>query len=122
MSKRTKLDLKRLVTPLLSAFYAMSGAILLSTLIVVDPGLLHLGAIGALSLIMAVGVFKLDKLILWMAFVVLCLVNAFSFALLINPLMAANVLLQTALVAYVIAIWVATVYLAVKWKRLRLKT
>lgn len=98
-----------------AVFYASSGLLFLFPLFTVEPGLLHFGLIGVLSLITAFGVFKMSRWSLWPAFVVFCLANACSITLLVNPLAATlGSLFQAALILYLILVWAATLYLAIK--------
>jgi len=103
-----------------SVFYAVSGVLFLSPLFTVEPGLLHFGLIGALSLITAFGVFKMNRWSLWSAFVVFCLANACCITLLLNPLTATlGFLFQAALIVYLVLVWAATLYLAIRREELR---
>lgn len=103
-----------------SIFYTVSGVLFILPLLTVEPSLLHFGLIGILSLITALGVFKMDKWSLWVAFLVFCLANACCITLLLNPLTESlGLLFQAALIFYLILVWAATLYLAIRREELR---
>jgi len=102
---------------LLAVFYLVSAGFFFYCL-ALDLNMIHIGLLGFLSLITAFGVFKGEIWSVWVAFLVFCAGNAFAFSMLLNPLTfeTLGILSEIGLIAYLILVWVAMIYLSVKRK------
>jgi len=100
---------------LLAVFYLASAGFFFYSL-VIDLNMIHVGLLGLLSLITAFGVFKRKSWSVWSAFLVFCAGNAFAISLLLNPLTmeTLKILSEIGLIAYLILVWAAMIYLSIK--------
>ena len=119
MSKRLKFKIESRSALAFSIFYVVSGA-LFFYLLANDLRMVHVGLIGILSIVTALGVFKMEKWSIWPAFIVFLMGNAFSISLLVNSLLIelGGLLVEAALIIYLILIWIVTVYLFAKRENL----
>ncbi|RLI21896.1 hypothetical protein DRO54_02535 [Candidatus Bathyarchaeota archaeon] len=112
-----KSRMKNIFTYSFAVFYLISAGFFFY-LLVEDLNMIHVGLIGILSLVTAIGVFRRESWSVWSAFLVFCGGNAFAISLLLDPLAAeiGGVLLQIGLIVYLILIWAAMLYLTAKRK------
>ncbi len=100
-----------------SVFYAVLGVICLVVLAITDFRLIHIGLLGVISLATAYGLFRRRSWALWSVFAVVIMVTVFAVSMLYST-MESDVLVDTAMVAYLIFSWVFTVYVAARRKKL----
>ena len=100
----------------LPAVFYLASAGFFFYFLVIDLNMIHVGLLGLLSLITAFGVFKRESWSVWSAFLVFCAGNAFAISLLLNPLTmeTLEVLSEIGLIAYLILVWAAMIYLSIK--------
>jgi len=110
MSEKSKLRIENPVTLAFSLFYLISGILFLYSL-TNDPNMVHIALIGILSVITAFGVFRMERWSIWLVFVLFCMGNAFSFSLIFQM---SSLLFEITIIAYLILIWIATIYLMAK--------
>jgi len=116
---KLKLKVENSVMLLFSIFYAIVGIAFLSTFVIYDLQLLHLGIIGVLSLITAYGMFRMKKWVIWLIVVLFFLGNTVG---IITLTLASGwpaefgVLLQLPLIIYLIITWVISIYVVAKRK------
>ena len=122
MSKNGKLKSKigSFFAYLPAVFYLASAGFFFYSL-VMDLNMIHVGLLGFLSLITAFGVFKRESWSVWSAFLVFCAGNAFAISLLLNPLAMETLefLSEMGLIAYLILVWAAMIYLSIKRREFR---
>ena len=115
---KLKLKVENSVMLLFSIFYAIVGIAFLSTFVIYDLQLLHLGIIGVLSLITAYGVFRMEKWAVWLVVVLFFLGTTFGAITLYNSIILQTfqgaLLFHIALIAYLILTVVALIYVAAK--------
>lgn len=100
-----------------SAFYAVVGVLCFVVLAVVDFALIHIGLLGVISLATAYGLFRRRSWALWSVYAVAIMVTVFAVSMLYFS-MGSNVLMDTAMVAYLFFTWIFTVYVAAERKKL----
>jgi len=110
MSEKSKLRIENPVIFAFSLFHLISGILFLYSL-TNDPNMVHIALIGILSVITAFGVFRMERWSIWLVFVLFCIGNAFSFSLIFQM---SSLLFKITIIAYLILIWIATIYLMAK--------
>jgi hypothetical protein len=100
-----------------SFFYAVVGIVCFVVLAITDFGLIHIGLLGVISLATAYGLFRRRSWALWSVFAVAIMVTVFAASMLYFT-MGSDVLVDTAMVAYLIFTWIFTVYVAAGRKKL----
>ncbi|MGB9683728.1 MAG: hypothetical protein ACPL1Z_02225 [Candidatus Bathyarchaeales archaeon] len=100
-----------------SVFYAAVGVVCFVVLAITDLGLIHIGLLGVISLATAYGLFRRRSWALWSVFAVAIMVTVFATSMLYF-IMGSDVLIDMAMVAYLISTWIFTVYVAAKRKKL----
>jgi hypothetical protein len=99
------------------AFYAVAGVSFLIFL-ASDFGLIHICLMGVLSLATSYGLFRKRVWALWSALVLFFIANAFAFSMLYYA-MGKNILLDLAVLLYLVLTWIFTVYIASKKRKLK---
>jgi len=120
MTLKSKLKVKNPAVLLFSLFYAIVGIVFLSIFVIYNLQLLHLGIIGVLSLITAYAVFRMNKWAVWLVVVLFFLGTTFGAITLYNSIFLQTferaMLFHVALIAYMIIMLVAFIYVAAKRK------
>ncbi|MBS7615987.1 hypothetical protein KEJ45_02155 [Candidatus Bathyarchaeota archaeon] len=98
-------------------FYVVAGIICLVVL-ATDLALVHIGLIGIISLVTAYGLFKKRIWALWSLFVLFFMANAFAISVLYYT-MGRDLLVDLAIIVYLILTWASTVYVAARRKKLQ---
>lgn len=117
MGFKSKLKTENIGLLLASIFYASVGVVCFIVLATIDYKLVHIGLMGIISLATAYGLFRRRRWALWSAFVLFFTNTAFAVSMLCYT-MGGDILIDTAITLYLILTWVATIYLAVRRKRL----
>jgi hypothetical protein len=117
MGLKSKLKIENIGLLLATVFYAVAGVICFAILATVDYELVHMGLIGIISLATAYGLFRRRGWALWSVFVLFFMNTAFSLAMLYYT-MGGDILIDAAMILYLVLTWVATIYLAAKRKKL----
>ncbi len=117
MGFRSRLTIENIGLLLASIFYAVVGVVCFVILATMDYELVHIGLIGIISLATAYGLFMRRRWVLWSAFVLFFMNTTFSLSMLYYT-MGGNVLIDAAVVLYLVLTWVATIYLAARRKKL----
>jgi hypothetical protein len=93
-----------------SVFYAIAGIIFLAWMILTGfPP--HLAIIGIFSLITAYGIIRKRAWAIWLVIILFFIATTFS-AILIYNILASDIILTTAAIAYLILTWIFTAYIA----------
>lgn len=100
-----------------SVFYAVVGVICFVVLVITDLGLIHIGLLGVISLATAYGLFRRRSWALWSVYAVAVMVTVFAVSLLYFT-MGSDVLIDAAMVAYLIFTWIFAAYVAAGRKKL----
>lgn len=100
-----------------SIFHVVVGIICFVVLAIVDLGLVHIGLVGVISLATAYGLFRRRIWALWGIFVVAFMATALATSMLYYTI-GIDILVDIAMVAYLILTWVFTVYVASKRRKL----
>lgn len=115
MSLKSKLKIESLGALLFSMFYAVTGIIYLLTIIIYDLGFVHCGILGILSLITALGMFKMKKWSVWLVAILFISGNTFALTILLSPMSSSvGILFQLALTLYLLATWIVSLYVLAK--------
>jgi len=117
MGFKSRLKIESLGLLLATVFYAVAGVVCFVILATVDYELVHMGLIGIISLATAYGLFRRRGWALWSVFVLFFMNTAFSLAMLYYT-MGGDILIDAAMILYLVLTWVATIYLAAKRKKL----
>jgi len=120
MPLKSRLKVENPAVLLFSAFYVIVGIIFLFIFVIYNLRLLHLGIIGALSLMAAYGVFRMEKWAVWLVVALFLLGTTFGAITLIDSIVLQTLqgalLFHVALIAYLIMTVVALIYVAAKRK------
>jgi uncharacterized membrane protein HdeD (DUF308 family) len=118
MGLKAKLKTENVGVLLTAIFYGVAGIVCFAVLaITADYRLIHVALIGIISLATAYGLFRRRRWALWSVFVLLFTNTTFTLSMLYYT-MGSDVLLNSAMIIYLILTWIATVYLAVRRKKL----
>ncbi|MEM0096218.1 MAG: hypothetical protein QW660_06245 [Candidatus Bathyarchaeia archaeon] len=113
MSLKLKLKVEDAGILAASIFHVAIGIACFVVLALVDPGLVHIGLLGIISLATAYGLFKRRFWALWSIFVVAFMATVLSFSM-IYFTMGSDILIDITMIVYLILTWMFTVYVASK--------
>jgi len=120
MPLKSRLKAENPAVLLFSAFYVIVGIVFLFIFVIYNLRLLHLGIIGVLSLMAAYGVFRMEKWAVWLVVGLFLLGTTFGAITLIDSIVLQTLqgalLFHVALIAYLIMMVVALIYVAAKRK------
>ncbi len=102
-----------------SIFNVAVGVLCLAMLFLEDLQLIHIGLIGAISLATAYGLFRKRFWALWTMFVAASMATVFALSTLYYALRS-DILLDAAVIVYMVLTWIFTVYIASKRSKLGL--
>jgi len=102
-----------------SIFNVAVGVLCLAMLFLEDLRLIHMGLIGAISLATAYGLFRKRFWALWTMFVAASMATVFALSTLYYALRS-DILLDAAVIVYMVLTWIFTVYIASKRSKLGL--
>lgn len=117
MSLKSKLKIEDAGIFAASIFHVAVGVICFVVLATVDFGLIHIGLVGIISLATAYGLFRRRLWALWSIFVVSFMATALAFSMLYYTV-GSNILLDAAMIVYLVLTWIFTVYVASKRSKL----
>jgi len=118
MGLKAKLKTENIGVLLTAIFYGVAGIVCFAVLAITSEyRLIHVALMGIISLATAYGLFRRRRWALWSVFVLFFMNMTFTLSMLYYTL-GSDVLLDSAMVIYLILTWVATVYLAVRRKKL----
>lgn len=117
MGFRSRLKIENIGLLLASIFYAVVGVVCFVVLATIDYELVHIGLIGIISLATAYGLFMRRRWALWSVFVLFFTNTVFALSMLYYT-MGGNILIDTAIILYLVLTWVATIYLAARRRKL----
>lgn len=96
-----------------SIFNAVVGVLCLVVLVLLDFGLIHIGLLGITSLATAYGLFQRRTWALWSLVTVAFMATVFALSMLYYT-MGIDILLDAAMIAYMVLTWIFTGYVASK--------
>jgi len=102
-----------------SIFNVAVGVLCLAMLFLEDLRLIHMGLMGAISLATAYGLFRKRFWALWTMFVAASMATVFALSTLYYALRS-DILLDAAVVVYMVLTWIFTAYIASKRSKLGL--
>ena len=102
-----------------SIFNVAVGVLCLAMLFLEDLQLIHIGLIGAISLATAYGLFRKRFWALWTMFVAASMATVFALSTLYYALRS-DILLDAAVIVYMVLTWIFTAYIASKRSKLGL--
>jgi len=121
MTLRSKLKIESLPIFVFLVFYIIAGIGNLYILAVNGVSMVHTGIIAILSLITAFGLYRMEKWSLWLVVILFFIGNTFGivslYASTVKYGFAGNtetLLLNLALIGYIIMTWLATIYIGIK--------
>ena len=114
MSLKSRLKIDSMGVFITMIFYAVAGIIFL-VMLPLSGFAPHIGIIGILSLIIALGLFGKRNWTIWLVAIVFLVATTFSVATLY---FGRDLILDTSIVAYLILTWIFTAYTAIKRKTL----
>jgi uncharacterized membrane protein HdeD (DUF308 family) len=118
MGLKAELKTENIGVLLTTIFYGIAGIVCFAILaITAEYRLIHVALMGIISLATAYGLFRRRRWALWSAFVLFFTNTAFALSMLYYT-MGSDVFLDGAMIIFLILTWVATVYLAVRRKKL----
>ena len=117
MSLKSKLKIEDVGIFAASIFHVAVGVICFVVLATVDFGLIHIGLVGIISLATAYGLFRRRLWALWSIFVVSFMATALAFSMLYYTVRS-DILIDAAMIVYLVLTWVFTVYVASKRSKL----
>jgi len=126
MGLRSKLKVESLPFFAFLVFYIIAGIANLYILAVNGVAMVHTSIIAILSLITAFGLYRMEKWSLWLVVVLFFIGNSFGIFTLNASITKYGfsgstdvLLLNLALIGYLIMIWLATIYIAAKREQLK---
>ena len=102
-----------------SIFNVAVGVLCLAMLFLEDLRLIHMGLMGAISLATAYGLFRKRFWALWTMFVAASMATVFTLSTLYYALRS-DILLDAAVIVYMVLTWIFTAYIASKRSKLGL--
>ncbi|MEM4700976.1 MAG: hypothetical protein QXZ51_02405 [Candidatus Bathyarchaeia archaeon] len=117
MGFKSRLKTENIGLFLASIFYAAASIVCFIVLAAIDYELIHIGLIGIISLATAYGLIRQRRWALWSVFVLAFTNTAFAVSMLYYT-MGGDILIDTAMIVYLVLTWVATTYLAARRKKL----
>ncbi|MEM0007439.1 MAG: hypothetical protein QXR89_04135 [Candidatus Bathyarchaeia archaeon] len=117
MGFKSRLKIENIGLLLASIFYTASGIVCIIVLATVDYELIHIGLIGIINLATAYGLIRRRRWALWSVFVLFFTNTTFTASMLYYTL-GSDIIIDTAMILYLILTWVATIYLAARRKKL----
>ncbi|MEM3788484.1 MAG: hypothetical protein QXN95_01260 [Candidatus Bathyarchaeia archaeon] len=117
MGFKLRLKTENIGLLLASIFYTAASVVCFIVVATIDYELVHIGLIGIISLATAYGLFRRRRWALWSAFVLFFTNTAFAVSMLYYT-MGGDIIVDTAMILYLALTWIATIYLAVRRKKL----
>ncbi|MEM1565789.1 MAG: hypothetical protein QW510_01700 [Candidatus Bathyarchaeia archaeon] len=119
MSLKSKLKIEDAGIFAAYIFYAVMGILFFIVLATVDLRLVHMGLLGVISLATAYGLYRRRLWALWSIFALAFMATVLAFSMLYYT-MGSDILIDTAMIVYLVLTWFFTVYVASKRRKLEL--
>lgn len=117
MNLKTKLKVEDAGIFAASIFHAAVGITCFVVLATIDLRMVHMALVGIISLATAYGLFRRRLWALWSIFALAFMVTVLAFSMLYYTA-GSDILIDTAMVVYLILTWIFTVYVASKRRKL----
>ncbi len=117
MGFKSRLKNENMGLYLTSIFYAAAGIICFIVLAAIDLELVHIGLIGIISLATAYGLIRRRRWALWSVFVLFFTNTTFAVSMLYYTV-GGDILIDAAMILYLVLTWIATIFLAARRKKL----